>query len=67
MTPQQSALYCKCASALRTGFWWCIACQHIVDLENPGEPHQSCSECGSHRVVWKEPVLFGTKDDEQTP
>lgn len=57
MTASQSALYTKCAEALRTGYFWCLGCQHIVHVEKQGEPQQCCEECGSHRVVWHPPTL----------
>ena len=57
MTTRQTELYQKCATALRTGYNFCLACQHITDSENAGEPNQCCGLCGSHRVTWNPPLL----------
>jgi len=47
----------KFSNALRVGYHFCIACQHIVEPKNCGEPHQECPECGSHRICWYPPTL----------
>ena len=47
----------KYMTSLRVGYNWCLACQSICELENPGEPHQCCENCGSHRVQWQPPTI----------
>lgn len=61
----QTELYEKCREALHCGYFWCLACHTITDLDNPGEPHQSCHNCGSHRVCWMPPVL--TPETDKNP
>ena len=29
-----------------TGFWFCLACQKIIEPVDPGEPWASCPRCG---------------------
>ncbi len=47
----------KFSNALRVGYYFCLACQHIIEPKNCGEPHQECPECGSHRICWHPPTL----------
>jgi DNA-directed RNA polymerase subunit RPC12/RpoP len=39
-----------------TGYYFCLACQRITELDEPGEPWAGCKRCGSHRVDWHPPV-----------
>lgn len=39
-----------------TGFWFCLACQKIIEPVDPGEPWASCPRCGSRRIKWCPPA-----------
>lgn len=44
-------------NALRHGYFFCIACQHIVETKNDDDALKACGNCGSHRITFMPAIV----------
>lgn len=47
----------KIGHVLRTGFWWCQACELMTERIDRDGKRPYCARCGSERLEWCRPVI----------